>query len=157
MGMDAWVWAIGETPAVAKVTATARAWCPGLLVRLVWSRRGGRGDLGRLASSRGSSTLSGTLHRGWGHSVPDRGCLCVGGRKSCLPVRRVSLSMTSLDIGHHPGWPDRQACAAGLVPPSEDCWQHVPSPEQGCSKEGDEGRDMFVIFAVVSTGWFPPG
>jgi len=77
------------------VTATARAGCPGLLVRLVRSRRGGRGDLGRLASSRGSSTLSGTLHRGWGHSVPGRGCLCVGGRKSCPPVRRVSLSITS--------------------------------------------------------------
>ena len=60
------MWDIGETPAVAKVTATARAWCPGLLVRLVRSRRGGRGDLGRLAPSRGSSTLSGTLHRGLG-------------------------------------------------------------------------------------------
>lgn len=63
--------------------------------QLEWSRRGGRGDLGRLASSRGSSTLSGTLHRGWGHSVPGRGCLCVGEQKSCPPVRRVSLSMTS--------------------------------------------------------------
>ena len=36
------MWAIGETPAVAKVTATARAGCPGLLVRLVRSRCGGR-------------------------------------------------------------------------------------------------------------------
>ena len=36
------MWATGETPAVAKVTATARAGCPGLLVRLVRSRCGGR-------------------------------------------------------------------------------------------------------------------
>lgn len=72
------MWATGETPAVAKVTATARAWCPGLLVRLVRSRRGGRGDLGRLASSRGSSTLSGTLHRGWGHSVPGKAVCALG-------------------------------------------------------------------------------
>ena len=36
------MWDIGETPAVAKVTATARAGCPGLLVRLVRSRCGGR-------------------------------------------------------------------------------------------------------------------
>lgn len=72
------MWATGETPAVAKVTATARAWCPGLLVRLVRSRRGGRGDLGRLASSRGSSTLSGTLHRSWGHSVPGKAVCALG-------------------------------------------------------------------------------
>ena len=36
------MWANGETPTVAKVTATARAGCPGLLVRLVRSRCGGR-------------------------------------------------------------------------------------------------------------------
>ena len=72
------MWAIGETPAVAKVTATARAGCPGLLVRLVRSRHGGRGDLGRLASSRGSSTLSGTLHRDWGHSVPGKAVCALG-------------------------------------------------------------------------------
>ena len=94
-GVGGGVWAIGETPAVAKVTATARAGCPGLLVRLVRSRHGGRGDLGRLASSRGSSTLSGTLHPGWGALRSSRGCLRVEGRESCPPVRRVSLSMTS--------------------------------------------------------------
>lgn len=82
------MWDIGETPAVAKVTATARAGCPGLLVRLVRSRRGGRGDLGRLASSRGSSTLSGTLHRGLGALRSRQGLFVRRGTEILSPSAR---------------------------------------------------------------------
>ena len=32
-----------------------------------------------------------------------------------------------------------------------------PRQNLGGQNGGDEGRDMFVTFAVVSTGWFPPG
>ena len=33
----------------------------------------------------------------------------------------------------------------------------IPAKTETVGTEGDEGRDMFVIFAVLSTGWFPPG
>lgn len=53
--------------------------------QLEWSRRGGRGDLGRLASSRGSSTLSGTLHPGWEALRSRQGAVCASGDGNPVP------------------------------------------------------------------------